>query len=69
VLANATYASLEGRVGAMFESAFGRPPRPDELASVQKYLEARAKEGAPPERAWQDLAQSLFNLKEFLYLR
>jgi hypothetical protein len=69
VLAGAPNASLESRVSGMFESAFGRPPRPDELESVRNYLEARAKDGAPKERAWQDLAQSLFNLKEFLYLR
>jgi hypothetical protein len=53
----------------MFESAFARPPQPDELLSVEKYLEERAKDGVPKERVWQDLAQSLFNLKEFLYLR
>jgi hypothetical protein len=69
VLASPPNASTENRVNVMFESAFGRPSRPDELASVKKYLDARAKEGAPKERVWQDLAQSLFNLKEFLYLR
>jgi Protein of unknown function (DUF1553)/Protein of unknown function (DUF1549)/Planctomycete cytochrome C/Concanavalin A-like lectin/glucanases superfamily len=69
VLAGSPDASPESRVAAMFESAFGRPPRPDEQESVRKYLEARANDGAPKERVWQDLAQSLFNLKEFLYLR
>ena len=68
-LTGAPTASLEERIGGMFVSAFARPPRPEELASVEKYLDARAKDGAPRERAWQDLAQSLFNLKEFLYLR
>jgi hypothetical protein len=68
-LAGAPDASREVRIGRMFESAFARPPRPDELTSVENYLDARAKDGAPLDRAWQDLAQSLFNLKEFLYLR
>jgi hypothetical protein len=69
VLAATPDASLESRVGGMFESALGRPPRPDELESVRKYLAARAADGAPQAQAWQDLAQSIFNLKEFLYLR
>jgi len=69
VLAATPGASVESRVSRMFESAFGRPPRPDELVDVRQYLDARAKDGAPQDRVWQDLAQSLFNLKEFLYLR
>jgi len=69
VLAATPDASLESRVSRMFESAFGRPPRRDELVNVRQYLEARAQDGAPQDRIWQDLAQSLFNLKEFLYLR
>jgi len=66
-------AGPEQRVTLMFAQAFGRPPRPDELQSIAHYLEARGRElvdtPASEQRLWQDLAQSLFNLKEFLYIR
>ena len=60
----------------MFENAFARPPVDDELVSATTYLTALAQDrGVPADRlltsepVWQDFAQSLFNLKEFIYLR
>ncbi|MBI1354916.1 MAG: DUF1553 domain-containing protein [Acidobacteria bacterium] len=56
------------RVGAMFEQALGRPPSPQETDRALSYL-AAADGGRLDAQAWADLAQSLFNLKEFLYVR
>jgi hypothetical protein len=74
VRANADSAGA--RVAAMFERAFARPPAAEELRASLAFLDALAAERqlAPDARLadkqlWQDLAQSLFNLKEFIYLR
>jgi hypothetical protein len=71
--ANDTAAS---RIGLMFAAAFSRPPDDEELISAAAYLDALAEDrkvtteqllkSAP---VWQDFAQSLFNLKEFIYVR
>ena len=43
----------------------------DELTEIEHQLRQLAPRLAPsdPRRAWQDLAQSIFNLKEFIYVR
>lgn len=41
-----------------------RPPDAEELAASQDYLSALDRESA-----WRAFAQSLFNLKEFIYVR
>jgi hypothetical protein len=43
----------------------------DELATLEAKLQQLAPSTSPadPLRAWQDLAQSIFNLKEFIYVR
>ena len=58
----------------LFRSA--RPPSADELTKARAYLADLAREANVPteqlassERVWQDFAQSLFNLKEFIYVR
>ncbi len=66
----------EERIGAMWLSALARPPSEGETAAALRYL---ADLRSSPERrstailqdhpAWRDLALSLFNIKEFLYLR
>ena len=58
----ATDESPSQRVERMFEQALARPPTPKEKDRALGYL-------AASDDSWQDLAQSLFNLKEFLYLR
>ena len=55
----------DARLRSMFVSAFSRPPADAELAAARRF---RAELGASPS-AWRDVAQSLFNLKEFIYLR
>ena len=62
------------RVDAMFEKALGRKPSATERDRAQTYISMLSQQhGAddPMESApvWQDFAQTLFNLKEFLYLR
>ena len=63
--------SLAGReepasetVRSMFLAALGRPPDAVELDTSLGYLG----DGADA-HAWSDLAHSIFNLKEFLYVR
>jgi hypothetical protein len=62
------------RVDAMFEKALGRKASAAERDRAQTYVAMLAAEhnAADPmesEPVWRDFAQSLFNLKEFLYLR
>ena len=69
-------ASPEMRVQTMFTAALGREASADELSRSAAYLGALARtHGVEPaqlamnERVWQDFAQSVFNLKEFIYVR
>ena len=57
-------------------TAFARPPGDDEIAASSEYLTTLARDHKVREDqalasapVWQDFAQSLFNLKEFIYLR
>ena len=59
----------------MFVRALARPPDEAELARVAEYLDATAAERGVDRSlllydaaVWQDVAHSLFNLKEFLYI-
>jgi hypothetical protein len=58
------------RVRGMYESAFGRPPREDELAAAMDFLTEQAREYGKPDhlKAWADLAHVLFNAKEFIFV-
>jgi hypothetical protein len=67
---------LETRVRRVFETAFARLPANDETGAARNYLAILANDRQVPadqvlanEPVWQDFAQSLFNLKEFIYLR
>jgi hypothetical protein len=72
----AEQADVDGRIAAMYESAFARPPAADELAAARAFLASQAKEyGLSPEaatsdvRPWTDLAHVLVNAKEFIFLK
>ena len=59
----------------MFTSATGRAPTEAEQGKMQVYLAELAKAHAvadgkllESQRVWQDFAQSVFNLKEFIYV-
>ncbi len=63
------------RVRAMFVRALGRAATAQELADSREFLAELAAEHSVPaaelerhERVWQDFAQSLFCLKEFIYV-
>jgi hypothetical protein len=64
------------RIRRMFVTAFARPATEVEVAAASQYLDALATDRKVPSNqalnsllVWQDFAQSLFNLKEFIYLR
>jgi len=63
-------AATTERIRSMFEQAFARRPDAQEMQRAQEYLQMLS-QGRPASdpAAWRDLAQSLFNLKEFIYLR
>jgi hypothetical protein len=63
------------RIHQMFARATGRPITPEEATAAREYLLAQASDHGVPvdridsdERPWQDLAQSFFCLKEFIYV-
>jgi hypothetical protein len=56
------------RIAHMFVIAFGRSPTDAEQTAAAAYLADIAEERGELAR-WQDLAQSLFNFKEFIYLK
>jgi hypothetical protein len=75
-LVNDGKATPEDRVRQMFAVAFARQPSDHELTAAGAYLAALAQDrNLSPEQmltnqpVWQDFAQSLFNLKEFIYVR
>ena len=74
-LAEGEAASVDGRIAHMFVKALARPPSEAERARVTDYLNAVAAErGVDPSlllydaAVWQDVAHSLFNLKEFIFI-
>ena len=67
---------IEDRARRMFNRALGRQPSADETGLIMLYLDnLSASRALTPEarytdeKLWQDYAQSLFNLKEFIYVR
>jgi hypothetical protein len=55
----------------MYLTAFGRPPTADESAACVEFLsEQGTRYGvmANDPRVWADLAHTLFNAKDFIYL-
>ncbi len=64
--------SVKDRVERMLYRALGRRPSAEEIASAADYVAQCAAPGSNPmsdRGAWKDLAHSIFNFKEFLYLR
>ena len=74
-LAEGEAASVDGRITHMFVKALARPPSEAERARVADYLTAVAVERGVDRSlllydaaVWQDVAHSLFNLKEFIFI-
>lgn len=66
-----TAESADARVKRMFLRALGREPSAKELEMIRAYLADLTRELGPDgeRRVWRDLAQSIFNFKELIYLR
>ena len=64
-------ADGDARVRLMFEEALARFPTNAELAGSRAYLADLVREHGinDGQQVWRDFAQSLFNLKEFIYVR
>ncbi len=67
--------SVSARLEQMFQAALGRPPTtPERERFEQAAADFAALHGVPPEHilqsreVWKDLAHTLFNLQEFLYI-
>jgi hypothetical protein len=57
------------RLRTLFVQSLGRPPSAAESAAAARYLADLRAAGANETSAWLDLAQSMLNLKEFIYVR
>ena len=69
-------ASSRERIGRMFLEALGRRPSAEEVRKSKRFLaglrnqhQLAAGDWRNQPRIWQDLAQAMFNLKEFIYLQ
>ncbi len=64
-------SDADARVRRMFQMALARPPSDEELAGSRAYLSDLVREhgDGKDNLVWRDFAQSLFNLKEFIYVR
>ncbi|MGV3532948.1 MAG: DUF1553 domain-containing protein, partial [Chthoniobacteraceae bacterium] len=57
------------RIRQMFAEAFVRDPSEAEIAQSIAFLRTMTDQGLEREAVWRNLAQAIFNAKEFLYLR
>jgi hypothetical protein len=63
-------ASDAAKVDALFLQALGRKANTQEQAAAARYLtELQSAPSAKPNQVWSDFAQSVLNLKEFLYVK
>ena len=71
LVAEKSDANPEARIHRMFVAAFARDPVAHEIAAAKKYLEAGATGDALMHATptWADFAQSLFNAKEFIFMK
>jgi hypothetical protein len=53
------------RVGGMYLSAFGRPPTADEVTACGEFVRGKETDA----KAWAELAHTLFNVKEFVFVK
>ncbi len=64
--------STDERIAKMYTSAFAREPTASELEACRAFLEQQSRlhqaSGTEDVRPWKDLAHTLFNVKEFIYL-
>lgn len=70
-----TAMSPEQRVATMYRRALSRAPQPEEVGAAVAFLRAQAprygiaeEDGLRDARVWADLCQTIFTLKEFVYI-
>ena len=61
----AAHSDTDSRLRTIFTEAFARPPRDAEIDAARRFLADREADPA----AWRELAHSLIDAKEFIYLR
>jgi hypothetical protein len=68
-------ATAEERIEQMYETAFARPPKKEELHDALAFLEIQSRQreldpsqAEQDEDVWTDLCHVLFNVKEFVFL-
>jgi hypothetical protein len=76
LIADSKLAEPAVRLRRMYLQAFGRPPNDTEVADMLAFAADLAREYQIAEkdvardvRVWQDVAQTMFNLKEFIFLK
>jgi hypothetical protein len=65
------HGTADARIAAMFLAALGQPPTPAQLDLARQFLDSQAPlyaAAADDVRVWTDLAHTLFNMKEFVFL-
>ncbi len=67
-LLRSTPDSDEARINWLFETAFSRSPRPDEVLACRESLAELRSLDPDPVAVWSDLGHALFNTSEFIYL-
>jgi len=68
---SARAGSATERIEGMYVGAFGRPPTERERAACLAFLDGQAKRHGTridDARVWTDLAHTLFNVKEFIFV-
>lgn len=67
-------ATDKTKIEAMYLSAFGRTPTPEELSAALEFIESQkpaavaGESDAALRKPWTDLAHALFNVAEFIYV-
>jgi mono/diheme cytochrome c family protein len=62
ILADNSLTTQEARITRMYLTAFSRPPTPQELSTVEHFLDQQRQD------PWPNLAHALINTKEFIYI-
>jgi hypothetical protein len=67
----ARFAADQDAIRDAFLAAFGRQEHPAEAARLHTYIEAAAADESPAARlqAWKEICLTLFNVKEFVFIR
>jgi hypothetical protein len=69
-LGDSTLKDDDARLRSMYLAAYAREPAAEELSTVREFLAAQRSAGGRDEAAiWTDVAHTMFNTSEFIFLR